>query len=115
MKNETLNTYRSTLLGRQQAAFHRREHSLAGEQELLEERELDWRDTASHVTGATLLEGIGEVERRELARIDAALARIDLGTYGECVACHGPIALRRLHALPEADRCGDCAGIPERG
>ena len=115
MKNETLKSLRYNLLGRQRAALERREHSLAGERELLEERELDWRDTASHVTGAALLEGIGEVERRELGRIDAALGRIDNGTYGTCVACRGPIGLGRLHALPEADRCAECAGVPERG
>src|SRR5262245_23835019 len=101
-KSEALKTFRYNLLGRQRAALERREQSLAGERELLEERELDWRDTACHVTGAAALEGLGEVERRELARIDAALARIEHGTYGRCVDCHGLIGLGRLEALPEA-------------
>ena len=66
-------------------------------------------NAAALATTATLLESLGETERAELARLDDALARMQRGEYGECVACHGPIDLERLKAVPEADRCGGCA------
>jgi RNA polymerase-binding protein DksA len=114
MKADTLKTFRRNLVRHQRAALERRRHSLEEEQALLEEREPDWRDTASHETGAAVLDGLGEAERRALAKIQAALWRIERGTYGRCVACEEPIGLARLNALPEADRCADCAGITER-
>lgn len=114
MKYEMLKTFRRDLLSRHRAALERRRHSLADEKELLEEYEADWRDVASHETGAAVLEGLGETERRALEKIQAALWRIERGTYGRCIACQGPIGIARLNALPEADRCADCAGVTER-
>ncbi len=48
--------------------------------------------------------------RRELADIDAALARIAEGSYGTCQSCGGPMGLQRLRALPEARYCLACSG-----
>ena len=48
--------------------------------------------------------------RRELADIDAALARIADGSYGRCQSCGGPMGLQRLRALPEARYCLACSG-----
>ena len=49
-----------------------------------------------------------EAERR-LALLDDALARLDAGTYGVCVACDGSIGDERLAALPGVDTCVTCA------
>ena len=46
--------------------------------------------------------------RASLAEMDAALARIDAGTYGMCAACGEPIPDARLEALPEATHCVGC-------
>jgi RNA polymerase-binding transcription factor len=43
-----------------------------------------------------------------LAAIDAALARVEAGTYGRCTECHQPIGAERLEALPSAALCIDC-------
>jgi DnaK suppressor protein len=43
-----------------------------------------------------------------LARVDAALARLESGTYGACFECGESISLSRLQALPFAVRCRDC-------
>ncbi|MGI9419242.1 MAG: TraR/DksA family transcriptional regulator [Geminicoccaceae bacterium] len=54
-----------------------------------------------------------ETERRrqqELDRIDAALRRLDDGSYGECAECGEPIAEKRLALDPSALLCIDCAG-----
>jgi RNA polymerase-binding transcription factor len=45
---------------------------------------------------------------QHLAAIDAALGRLDGGTYGTCVSCGRPIAPERLQALPSAALCIDC-------
>ncbi|HET6878090.1 MAG TPA: TraR/DksA C4-type zinc finger protein [Jatrophihabitans sp.] len=44
-----------------------------------------------------------------LSAVDAALARVDAGTYGVCAACGKPIGAERLEARPTAERCIDCA------
>ena len=43
-------------------------------------------------------------------RIDAALARIDAGTFGICAKCGQPIAERRLGTVPHTPLCQACAG-----
>jgi RNA polymerase-binding transcription factor DksA len=40
---------------------------------------------------------------------DAALARLDAGTYGVCEACGQPISAGRLEARPTARTCVGCA------
>lgn len=52
---------------------------------------------------------LAEVEDRELARVDAALARIDAGAYGTCRSCGEEIARGRLAALPFVLECAECA------
>ncbi len=47
-------------------------------------------------------------ETAELVAVDADLQRIKSGTYGQCVACGAGIAIARLQAAPEAERCVDC-------
>ena len=43
-----------------------------------------------------------------VAEIDAALSRVDAGTYGTCESCGQPIPEARLEALPEATLCVAC-------
>ena len=50
-----------------------------------------------------------ERSRAELVLVDAALRRIEDGTYGTCSSCGNPIAPERLEAIPWAPTCIDCA------
>jgi DnaK suppressor protein len=52
---------------------------------------------------------LADNERQLLGEIDAALRRIDDGTYGICTNCGKPIAEERLEARPWASLCIDCA------
>jgi len=52
---------------------------------------------------------------QHLAAVDAALARLDDGTYGTCARCGRPIAPERLDALPWAAHCIDCQRMVARG
>lgn len=45
----------------------------------------------------------------ERAEVDAALARVDAGTYGICANCGRDIPPGRLEARPFATTCVDCA------
>jgi RNA polymerase-binding transcription factor DksA len=56
----------------------------------------------------TSLAVIGRL-RGHLANIEAALARLDLGTFGICNGCGHPIAAGRLNAIPETSYCLRCA------
>ena len=44
----------------------------------------------------------------QLARIEAAFARMEAGRYGFCLACEGRIALTRLEADPAEAVCETC-------
>jgi len=43
-----------------------------------------------------------------IGEIDAALARLDAGTYGACVQCGAAIPEERLELRPFAGRCVSC-------
>lgn len=49
--------------------------------------------------------GLADDAERQRDEIDAALARIDEGTWGTCVVCGQPIDDERLEARPQAERC----------
>lgn len=52
-----------------------------------------------------------EIER-ELVELNAALARMEAGTWGRCERCEGAIGRDRLRALPETRLCLPCARLP---
>lgn len=52
---------------------------------------------------------------QHLAQVDAALARLEDGTFGTCVRCGRDIAPARLEALPWAAHCIECQTALDRG
>ena len=60
--------------------------------------------------------GYAEISRdvREAKELEAALARIDAGTYGYCAQCGVEIDFERLRAYPAARRCTPCQVLHER-
>lgn len=51
---------------------------------------------------------LAEHEARLLDDVEAALARLEAGTYGRCEECERWIARERLEALPSASLCAEC-------
>lgn len=51
---------------------------------------------------------MNEHETAELGDIEAALERLQAGTYGQCTDCGVTIPHARLNAYPTAKRCIDC-------
>jgi RNA polymerase-binding protein DksA len=62
---------------------------------------------ASETFDRELDDGLEEGAERQLEQVDAALKRIDEGTYGTCAICGKPIGEERLRAVPWATLCID--------
>ena len=73
-------------------------------QQLQSEREHlpDLADRASTETDRSIELRARDRQRKLIAKIDAALARIEDGTYGYCEETGEPISLKRLEARPIA-------------
>ena len=54
-----------------------------------------------------------ETEEDTLGSIEAALERIDEGSFGRCVQCEGSIPKARLNAIPYTPVCIKCAEAQE--
>ena len=50
---------------------------------------------------------------RELRELEAAKARLETGSFGQCIDCNEEIEYPRLRAQPAALRCVDCQRIHE--
>lgn len=73
----------------------------AGQTKITDEEGL--ADAAAEVEVAMVMR-----ESQELQEIEAALARIEDGSYGICFDCGGEIGQARLKATPAARRCLPC-------
>jgi RNA polymerase-binding transcription factor len=80
-----------------------------------EETAHDLADTATETYDRELDYSLEENSEHVLEEIEAALKRIEEGTYGICMNCGMQIAEARLEALPWATLCIDCARDRERG
>ena len=84
-----------------------------------EEEDPTYADNIGETATATLDREIDysleESSNHVLAAIDAALGRLDAGTYGICVTCGKPIGEDRLEAIPYAAQCIECRSREERG
>jgi DnaK suppressor protein len=65
-------------------------------------------ETATATLGREVDYTLGENSEEILGQIDAALARMDAGSYGTCVDCGREIVPERLEASPWASLCIDC-------
>ena len=84
-------------------------------EDLAEPLNPDSSEQAVEMEDDASLEGQGALVAKEIASVKRALARIEDGTYGECVRCGEDIAPARLDARPEAALCINCARSNERG
>ncbi len=72
-------------------------------------------DSATETHDREVDYGLEENADQVLGEIDAALKRIDEGTYGTCEVCGKPIAPERLEARPWATLCIDDQRRREQG
>jgi DnaK suppressor protein len=74
----------------------------------------DFADRASNETDRSIELRARDRQRKLIAKIDAALARIDDSTYGYCEETGEPISLKRLEARPIATLSIDAQERHER-
>jgi DnaK suppressor protein len=74
----------------------------------------DWAEQAVVRQNDQILDSLHAEETIQIMAIQAALKRMDEGTYGICLTCDNPIAKKRLEALPYTTRCIECAEKAER-
>ena len=72
-------------------------------------------DLASATVNREIDYSLGENSEQVLSDIDAALKRIEDGSYGTCTKCGKEIGEERLEAMPWAALCIDDAQAVERG
>jgi DnaK suppressor protein len=108
MDPQMLETYRQRLLEIQQQLVQRifdmEDTMLAMDAD----RDIERTDRVQEEAAEVALTALDEQGRREMAAIQAALARIDAGTYGICDTCGEMISAERLTAMPMARRCISC-------
>ena len=75
-------------------------------------RVMDVGDDGSRAAGAMDRDLTVGTLRRRRERTAAALHRVDVGTFGACQVCGGPIDDERLEARPETEFCRDHAEGP---
>jgi DnaK suppressor protein len=75
--------------------------------------ETDSKERAKQLEDSEVVDALGNEARLEVAKISAALRRIDIGKYGTCTECGLEIDGARLTAYPYADECIDCARLDE--
>lgn len=66
-------------------------------------------DTASETYEREFDEGLEEDAQDQLRDVDAALQRLEAGTYGICSSCGKTIPVERLEAVPWTTLCIDDA------
>jgi len=74
-------------------------------------RPLDANSTerAQEIEDHDVVDALGNEAREELAKIGAALQRIESGKFGVCTTCGEVVDRRRLEAYAYAKECIECA------
>jgi DnaK suppressor protein len=78
------------------------------EMDMTEQEVGDEADAASQSAEKELLFELSDNERQTLDAVEAALRKIETGTFGKCEGCGKPIPAPRLKAIPHARYCIQC-------
>lgn len=114
MKPDELRSFEIKLRQRRNEVFDAYEHEEEDLRFIVEDRAAELEERAQGSAAGEVLAHLDDRSRREIERIDAALDRIAIGTYGVCTGCDAEIAPQRLEVLPEAALCLACAGELEK-
>ena len=110
--------WRAALLARRAGIEAQRQGHLAGQSRAEHAHEVllqDGDDAPQRDADREIDLAMGDRDVVALADIDAALQRLDDGSYGRCGECGAEIPPARLQAAPTALRCVACESRQERG
>ncbi len=74
----------------------------------------DWDELAQYRENDEVVDQLDDMTRAEIRRIEAALQRMDQGTWGICSRCEDAIEPARLEAVPTAGTCLACLAEIDR-
>ncbi len=69
----------------------------------------DWEDRVTETENDEVLESLESSTLDEAGQIQAALDRVNAGTYGISLTCGTSVGEERLEAIPHAATCISCA------
>ena len=108
--DKQLQQFRSLLLERKQALLKADETGGEAEQVVeLDQARVGRLSRMDAMQAQAMSLETGRLRRLTLVKIDAALARIEEGDFGECFECGEPINPKRLEADSTATLCINCA------
>ena len=102
-----LEKFRETLIAKADGLRENLVAAKAG-QALRGERLADVDDQAVQSHEEWIILNRNNIDVMLLREINEALARVDNGTFGECMECEEPISGNRLNAIPWAKYCIGC-------
>jgi DnaK suppressor protein len=114
VRKRDLDKFRKLLQSQRGQLMENARRALAGDIHLDPDDFPDEMDAASSEINLAFLGRLRERERRLIAKIDEALAKIDNNEYGLCESCGEEIGIKRLEARPVAELCIDCKSEQER-
>ena len=76
--------------------------------------EQDSAEQAAQLGNVAVVSALENEAVQQIAEIEAALQRLEAGTYGVCVTCGEPVGEGRLKVRPAAMQCRDCAELDGR-
>ncbi len=86
-------------------AFHSMSETRQPERNEEAQQERDW----------ITLGPLQDQQEKQIGDIDAALARLEAGSYGTCAQCGDAIEQERLRVVPTTELCAECARRSEAG
>jgi DnaK suppressor protein len=108
LSKKELTLFEQILMNKRHEVFERSSR-LSESWRKLQEPEVEFEEAAQKDRLSQNVDLLDERSRNVIQAIDAALDRIQKGTYGYCLSCEEPIASERLKAIPWAIQCTDCA------
>ncbi len=114
MKKRDLQRFKKLLSEQREQLQGNQKKALSGDIHVDPDDFPDEIDTASSEVNLQFTGRLREREQGLLAKIVAALEKIESGEYGECVSCGEDIGVKRLKARPVAELCIECKSEAEQ-
>jgi DnaK suppressor protein len=114
LRKRELGRFRKALVQQREQLLGNARKALSGDIHLDPDDFPDEIDTASSEINLSFTGRLRERESGLLAKIEAALRKIEKGEYGACENCGEEIGLKRLEARPVAQLCIDCKAEQEK-
>ena len=114
MKKRDLQRFKKLLQEQREQLQGNQKKALSGDIHVDPDDFPDEIDTASSEVNLQFTGRLREREQGLLAKVDSALAKIDRGSFGQCVSCGEDIGLKRLKARPVAELCIECKSEQEQ-